>query len=137
MSHQIGTVFHAKEMSQILVLFILCDSSGRITLVWNYCVEARPSLLSLQVGAFHLTLTTPLFLQYFCNVSHLSYEKYGQDQTIQDTVSQKCRVVWNNWPKATEVDFLCFASEFQKDGFLNVYKLRHICMSDINQTTTF
>lgn len=32
----------------------------------------------------------------------------------------------------TEVDFLCFASEFQKDGFLNVYKLRHICMSDIN-----
>lgn len=133
MSHQIGTVFHAKEMSQILVLFLLCESSGRFTLVWR---GTTPPLV-LEVAAFHLILTASLFLQYFCNVSHLSYEKCGQDQTIQDSVSQKCRVVWNNWPKATEVDFLCFASEFQKDGFLNVYKLRHICMSDINQTTTF
>lgn len=33
MSHQIGTVFHAKEMSQILVLFLLCEPSGRFTRV--------------------------------------------------------------------------------------------------------
>lgn len=33
MSHQVSTIFHAKEMSQILVLFIVCESNGCITLV--------------------------------------------------------------------------------------------------------
>lgn len=47
MSHQIGTVFHAKEMSQILVLFILCESSGQITLVWNYYIGGTTQPLVL------------------------------------------------------------------------------------------
>lgn len=36
MSHQIGTIFHANVVRQILVLFILYQSDGYITLVLSY-----------------------------------------------------------------------------------------------------
>lgn len=94
MSYQISTDFRAKEMSQILVLFILCESNACIILVWNYYIGGTTQPLVL-LGAFCLFLTTQwhfsFFLQYFCNISYLSYEKYNQDQIIQDTLSQNCR----------------------------------------------
>lgn len=100
-SHQIGTVFHAKVVRQILVLFISSNSSEYIILVLNYIGNTQTGGTTLlpcpfgYVSANHdyisMKFWSFFFPQYFCNLSHSSYEKYIQDQIIQDASSQKAR----------------------------------------------